>query len=473
MRLKILLIVLVMSCFLRAQPVRPAAASAVAGADVAHVQLDALTVQEVKAQSSETTQPGLRLESLIPFRETAGTLFENVVSVLRAKYYDQGFRSETLPRLVSEYSARANRAQTLAEQRAVVHDFLSHIPSSHLGLLSKRTFQCFTSDLQGRPYPTFGFQLQNLQGKFYAYSVLEGGPAARAGLLSWDRIVKIDGLPVERSPRLDWRSDDAFIPDDRDPPVHHLIADRGDAIQLDVERKPGKHLKITINADQYSSFAAAKVSARVIRSGNRSFGYLHFWFIHMSGVPELLKQTLEADFANCDGLILDLRGRGGNGNALAPLLQTLREERSARNRPIVALFDRQSRSAKDVLAYELKRTGLARIVGEKTAGAVIPATFADVGHDSVLMFPSFKLGRYTDLLEHKGVEPDLFVERARPFSAGRDPILEAGLAELRRMVGEVRIADFGFRFGDLLWAMPAARLGSWYPVMPQQRPREV
>jgi hypothetical protein len=45
------------------------------------------------------------------------------------------------------------------------------------------------------------------------------------------------------------------------------------------------------------------------------------------------------------------------------------------------------------------------------------------------MFPSFKLPRYTDLLELKPVEPDVLVERAGPYSAGKDPILEAGIRE--------------------------------------------
>ncbi len=41
------------------------------------------------------------------------------------------------------------------------------------------------------------------------------------------------------------------------------------------------------------------------------------------------------------------------------------------------------------------------------------------------MFPSFTLGEYTEKLELKGgVEPDIFVERAGPYSAGKDPILE-------------------------------------------------
>jgi carboxyl-terminal processing protease len=116
------------------------------------------------------------------------------------------------------------------------------------------------------------------------------------------------------------------------------------------------------------------------------------------------------------------------------IMNVLRADRAARNRPIIALIDRQSRSAKDVLAFEMKKTGLARLVGEKTAGAVIPATFANVGHDMILMFPSYKLPNYTDLLEHKPVEPDVYVERAGPLSAGSDPILKAGINEALRLL---------------------------------------
>jgi carboxyl-terminal processing protease len=259
--------------------------------------------------------------------------------------------------------------------------------------------------------------------------LLEGGPAARAGLLTWDRIVAIDGVPVAQSPRLDWRSDDAYIADDRDPPVHYLIARAGETVRLKVERQRGKFLDIAVPVEDYSAFAAAKASAQVYKKDGRNIGYLHFWYVHMTGVPELLKEKLEGEFSDCDALIIDLRGRGGNGAAIARIVDILRADRAAKKRPIVALVDRQSRSAKDVLAYEFKKTGVARLVGERSAGAVIPASFADVGHDSVLMFPSQKLPRYTDLLEFKPVEPDVYVERAGPLSAGRDPILAAGIAE--------------------------------------------
>ena len=377
-------------------------------------------------------------ESRFEIRETGGALLENVATVLRKKYYDKRFTSEVLPGLVSQYSKKAERAVTLREQRTVVQEFLSHIPASHLGLLSKQTYRYVMNDLYGRAYPTFGFQLVAIDGKFYAFSVLEGGPAERAGLVAWDRIVSIDDTPVEQSARLDWRSDDAHIPDDRDPAVHYLTATTGDQIRLKVERRRGKYLQLAVPAENYSAFMAARASARVYKEGGYSFGYIHFWYVHMSGVPELLAEKLNGEFSDCDGVIIDLRGRGGSGHVISKLLDLLRARLASGRQPLVALVDRQSRSAKDVLAYELKKSGLARLVGEPTAGAVIPASFADVGHETILMFPSFKLSRYTDLLELKPVEPDVAVERAGPLSAGDDPILKAGFAEALRLVRAAR-----------------------------------
>lgn len=367
-------------------------------------------------------------------RETSGTLFENVVTVLKKRYVDERFRKEDIPKLAAQYADKFSRAKTLREQRQVVHEFLSHIPASHLGLLSRQTHRYVMDDLLGRPYPTFGFQLVEIKGRYYAGMLLEGGPALRAGLLTWDRIVTIDGVPVEESSRLDWRSDDSYIGDERDPGVHYVIASQGDKIKLKVERSRNKFIEVTIPAEEYSAFAAAQASAQIHKMDGRKIGYLHFWYVHMTGVPELVKEKLAGEFADCDAVIIDLRGRGGNGMAIAKIVDILRADRASKNRPLVALVDRQSRSAKDVLAYEFKQTGVARLVGERSAGAVIPATFADVGHDSVLMFPSFKLPRYTDLLEFKPVEPDVFVERAGPLSGGEDPILKAGLAEALRLL---------------------------------------
>ena len=94
--------------------------------------------------------------------------------------------------------------------------------------------------------------------------------------------------------------------------------------------------------------------------------------------------------------------------------------------PLVALTDAGTRSAKEVIAHEIRRRDIGMLVGEPTAGAVIPATFQPVSHDAVLMFPSFTLGRYTKQLEGQPVTPDVSVPD--DLRTPVDEILEGGIA---------------------------------------------
>jgi C-terminal processing protease CtpA/Prc len=396
----------------------------------------ALTVPApAQVQISGSTPPE-RLEAMtrLQLRETSGTLFDNVVAMLQARYVDREFATKELPALADRYRPQAKSAKTLQDERLVVHQLLSHIPASHLGLMSRYSHRAIMADLLGVAYPTFGFQAIGAGDARYAGMVLENGPAARAGLLTGDRLVSIDGTPVAQSTRLDWRTDDAYIGDERDPSVQHVIAKPGDQIELRVERRRGEFVNLAIRAEEYSALDAAHSSVRIIRRGERQVGYLHFWFVHISGVPDLITQSLSGRLKDVDALIIDLRGRGGSATEVTRIVSIVRDYRDRTGREVVALVDRQSRSGKDILAHEFKKMGV-RLVGEASAGAVIPASFGDVGFDSVLMFPTMRLPQYTDLLEFKPVKPDVEAERPGLFAAGQDAILDAGIVEAMRLAG--------------------------------------
>jgi carboxyl-terminal processing protease len=343
--------------------------------------------------------------------EVAGQLFENVVAVLRERYFDVEFRENVLPGLAERYRARARATVTLAEQRQVTHEFLSNIPSSHTCLLSAASHARMGADLNGDRSPTLGFDLTELDGKHYSTGVLEGGSAERAGLLRGDRIVSIDGVDVAESSRLDWRTDDAYLPD---PPHRFCLCQEGEVVQLKLERRPGVYLDLDVECQLYSSFEASTASARIIERGGKRIGYLHLWLVYLTGVDTLLKDKLEGSFADCDALVVDLRGRGGSGFMVPRLLDILDGTSSSWTGPVVGLTDRGSRSAKDVIAYEFRNRKIGRLVGETTAGAVIPATLEDVGHETHLMFPAFKMTDHTDRLEFSGVPPDVVVEQVLP-----------------------------------------------------------
>ena len=196
--------------------------------------------------------------------------------MLAANYVDVEFRAKALPGLVEQYRGQAATAATIEAHRAVVHEFLSHVPASHLGLLSAYGHRALMADLLQAPYPAFGFQVIGAGADRYAGMVLEGGPAARAGLLHGDRLVTVDGTPILQSTRLDWRTDDAHIGDDRDPSVQYLVASAGDRIALRVERRPGEFVTVNVMAEDYTAFDAAEASVRIIRTTGKSVGYAAF-----------------------------------------------------------------------------------------------------------------------------------------------------------------------------------------------------
>lgn len=80
-----------------------------------------------------------------------------------------------------------------------------------------------------------------------------------------------------------------------------------------------------------------------------------------------------------------------------------------------------------MLAFALQRNG-ATVVGNRTAGAVAAARPFLLSDQSLLLVATHRVEVDGTDLEGVGVAPDVLVEAALPYSAGADPILEAGLA---------------------------------------------
>jgi len=157
--------------------------------------------------------------------------------------------------------------------------------------------------------------------------------------------------------------------------------------------------------------------------------------MHNRGVPDVLTKSLGGPLRDSDALVLDLRGRGGSAKAVTALISLLVRGAGQRfDGPVIGLIDRQTRSAKELLAVELRAQVRARLVGEPTAGAAVGADFDEVGDSAILMFPGSTVPPYTERLELKPTNPDIAVPWGGPYSGASDPILEAGLNEAVRLV---------------------------------------
>ena len=363
-------------------------------------------------------------------------LYDTVAAVLKSRWPDKAKRRFIIVPLIEENRSRADSARTFGEEAEAVQALLRKIPSSHLGLTSATAAHALTAALTGAREPMFGMQLMRWQGRWYATTVLDGGPAQRAGIRNWDEVLLIDGVTPERSPRLDFRTDDAYLGDDRDPPVHPLLASTVAMARFSVRAAPDSVLTIDVQAEDYSAWQGSQASLDVIDVDGVRVGFVHLWYMHMKDVSGWLDARFDDEWRNVDALVLDARGRGGDGSLASRIADLIGGAgRDARFRgPVVVLQDRQTRSAKEMLVEILKQRGIARLVGEPTAGAVIPSGSVSLGHGMTLLMPVSAVKTELDGLELHPVMPDVPVQWGGPLSGGSDPILQAGLREAKRLV---------------------------------------
>ncbi|MEY3161619.1 MAG: hypothetical protein RIT25_1610 [Planctomycetota bacterium] len=342
-------------------------------------------------------------------RERPDRLFGRVVQALATEHCDAEFRQYVLPGLAEDHAARDAEARTAAQQRESVRRFLSLIPHSHLMLCSRTAWQRMEADVVGDAYPMFGMMLEQRDGRWFAAAVLDGGPAAQEGIRTGDEVLTVDGASPGNSTVVDWPVQDAAM---GGRTLHGLLVPEAGylAFRIRARSAGGAFLypqeTITVAAGEYSLQDASEASIRVEEVGGRKVLYVHLWMVVHMHSAQLLAEAL-ARHPQAEGLVLDLRGAGGSAAECARILQVIELSVQATGMPLVAVVDGDTRSAKEILAHEIQRRKLGRLVGRRTAGALLAASFVPVGPEEMLMVPHARLGALSAAIEGKGVRPDV------------------------------------------------------------------
>jgi carboxyl-terminal processing protease len=277
------------------------------------------------------------------------------------------------------------------------------------------------AELRNERVWSFGLWLEEVRpGRLFVRALFEGGPAARAGLRTGDRILRVDGVDVALSSAI---VDAGYDPNFRGPRRFTLLALPGQAVRIEAERRRGSPLSFDLAARSMNGVDAARNSLRVLERAGCRIGTLHIWYCS-AGVEAVLKDALANALRDCEVLVVDLRGRGGYSHVGKRILDRLRQD----GRPAVFLIDRRTRSAKEVLAYRIRRHDLGPLVGARTEGAVLGAGFFPLPDGTVLELPIMEVTVDGLRLEGVGVAPDHRVKTSLPFTAGRDAIFEMGCA---------------------------------------------
>jgi len=354
--------------------------------------------------------------------------FDACWRLVRRHFYDEDLHGVDWAAVRARYRPQADRARPGAELAGVLAGMLGELKASHAAVLQGEAYRGLIAELHNRRYWTFGLLLEESRpNELFVRAMYEGGPGPAAGLRVGDRVDRIDKRRA--------LSSDHLLPAGYDPApgakrLFFLRARAGARLRLGVWRRPdaGASHETVLVAKWTNAVDATRASVRVIRRGPYRIGTLHLWYCQR-GVVKVLDEALSGALAKCDALVLDLRGRGGWADIAHRIVDRCEQWR----RPVVFLVDRRTRSAKELLAHEVRRRRAGWLVGERTEGAVLGAGFYPLPDGSFLELPIVDV-RTSDgvRLEGRGVAPHFEATLVVPFAAGRDGILERGLAQAAR-----------------------------------------
>ncbi len=399
--------------------------------------------------------------------------FAALCKAVGGHFYDAGFNGLDWPRVQAEYAPRVKSVTNDAQFLALMNGLLARLHASHTRLYGPDDFEFYLlpevvggqpNNLRDFPpgrvvgrqpgtprylylFPAGG-GAQNIVRRPYMIgclpapddparvaAVLDGSPAAGAGLRAGDVLVSVDGRP------------------------YHGMTQFGPTPARLGYRRLGVTAAVTVTPTAQTPLdlmlAATEKSARVIPlPDGRRVGYVHLWCMGDARFQAVLEGLVTGRLHDTDGLVLDLRqGYGGSPTGFADpffrpdfqvsahFRQTSRsaERHEGYGKPLVVLVDHGTRSAKEWLAWTFQESKRATLVGQRTAGAVLGLETFPIGK-SFPVGPDFLLElAVEDLtlngvhLEGHGVDPDI----ALAGTPTDDAYLQAALQAFARQRGGV------------------------------------
>ena len=297
--------------------------------------------------------------------------------------------------------------------------------------------EIFQADISGS-FEGVGMEIGIRDNALVVITPLKGSPAIRAGLLSGDRIIKIDdtstdGMAVDRAVKL-------------------IRGPRGTIVRFAIIRGDGELQTIPVTRDV--------IEIPTIETKQQD-GVFIISLYNFSAISTNLFRGALREFALSDTpkLVLDLRGNpGGYLEAAVDMASwflpagkvVVTEEQGKNGKPIyhrsrgydvftdelkmAILVDGGSASASEILAGALQEHGKAKLIGEKSFGKGSVQELVNITDKASLKVTVARWltpnGR--SISEH-GLDPDIVVERtSEDKEEGKDPQLDSAIKSLNQ-----------------------------------------
>jgi carboxyl-terminal processing protease len=419
----------------------------------------ALTVQ-TRAQTTAVAQTPKNSEA-----ELRRQAFETVWTTINEKHFDPTFGGVDWKKVRADYEPKAAAAKTNAELNAVLNNMLGELKLSHFSVYTPPT-EAQKAEAGASVGGTIGVEIKMIDGKAVVSRVETNSAAEKAGVKTGFSIEKIDGKSIreifapldknltergenERVKNLYFeRTAAAFLEGKPETPVKIEVLNAKNEPQIfDVKRYAGK----SEMSEAVGNFPAQPVIFEAKRlDGN--IGYIRF---NMWIIPQMAKiRAAVKEFSNAKGIVFDLRGNPGGVGGMAPGIAGLltaektslgsMTSRASEQKFIVypqpnpfagrviVLTDHGSASTSEVFAAGMQENGRAKIIGERTAGAVLPSVFTVLPTGAIFQYviSDYKSPKNV-LIEKRGVAPDIEIKQTRDaLLQGRDLPLEEAVRQI-------------------------------------------
>lgn len=304
---------------------------------------------------------------------------ENILGYINNRYVDSINTDSIVTSLVYDY---LNKPETLNDLFKQLDPHSSYIPKEEL--------QGFTEDLVGN-FDGIGIEFNILEDTIYIVSALSGGPSEKAGILSGDKIIRINDSTV------------AGVNIETEKVMHKLKGKKGTEVQVDIKRDGEKELlHFNIVRDK---IPVHSMDIAYLISGD--IGYLKLNKFSKDTPKEFdegLKKLIDSGMKK---LILDLRSNpGGYLNGAVDIADEFidgkklivytdgrvvgRHDYNAQylgkfeQGEVVVLINENSASASEILAGALQDNKRATIVGRRSFGKGLVQEIYDLPDSSAL-----------------------------------------------------------------------------------------
>lgn len=291
----------------------------------------------------------------------------------------------------------------------------------HSQFMEPENFKEMQDDTRSR-YDGLGLVVSTREGALTVVTAIDGGPAAKAGLLTGDLIVKINGQSTEKL-----QVSEA---------VSMLKGKPNDKVSLTVLRAANREVKdfVLMRAEvKVDSVKDARMIATEANGSGYKIGYVRITQFNEPTADDLAKKMDELQKDGMNALVLDLRSNPGGllnsavdvcGLFVAPgtmvcytdgrapsanrIYRTATNGKPRLDFPIAVLINNGSASGAEIVAGALKDLNRAILVGEKTFGKGSVQSVIQMPDNSALRLTTAKY--YTpsrQVIHERGIEPNI------------------------------------------------------------------